>query len=394
MARESYSLGEHIGDYRLIAELASGSFATVYLAQPTLRSLRFVAIKCLHAAHLDAAQKRERFLQEAQVLGMLTHPHILPLIDVGIDEGTPYIVTAYAPLGSLKDRLEDQSARPLTLEEALTMLAQVGQALAYAHQRNIIHCDVKPANILFNARGEALLADFGIAALVETASGKRASAAGTPAYMAPEQFTGTVCKECDQYALGCVAYELVSGQQPFSALDFLAMGFKHMAEKPLAPTEFNPALPIHIEQAILKAMAKQRADRYADISTFIAALGASGISKGYLSSLPDSAMPPVASSSLARITYKKTGEEWLEEGITHMEAGRYREALDAFDHTIQLAPDDPDAYVGKGIVLGELACYKEALDAYEHAIQLAPDDADAYSGKELVLEKWNQPSAK
>ncbi|HJT56376.1 MAG TPA: protein kinase, partial [Ktedonobacteraceae bacterium] len=151
-----------------------------------------------------------------------------------------------------------------------------------AHQQHIIHRDIKPENILFNARGEALLADFGVATMMETASIKLATVIGTPSYMAPEQFQNSISKESDQYALACVAYELFTGQRPFTAQDFFAIGFKHMQEAPVPPSQLNPQLPPFMEQAILRAMAKQRTERFPDIKAFITELHLPSSSQGRL----------------------------------------------------------------------------------------------------------------
>ncbi len=262
-------INRQIGNYRLMSELASGTFGSVYLAQHTLLIKRTVAIKLLHATHLGSLAERERFVQEAQYLEQLKHPYILPILDVSIDNGTPYLVAEYAPNGSLRHRLKRYSPGPLPLQEAFTIIIQVGQALQYAHQQHIIHRDIKPENILFNARNEALLADFGLATTLTTASLKHMDDSGTPCYMAPEQFQGNISKESDQYALACVAYELVTGRPPFTAQNLYALAFKHLAEHPIPPTQFNPSLPTSVERAILTAMSKQRTDRYRDISDFI-----------------------------------------------------------------------------------------------------------------------------
>jgi serine/threonine protein kinase/uncharacterized membrane protein len=160
----------------------------------------------------------------------------------------------------------------MPLPASLTILWQIGQALQHAHNLQIIHRDLKPENILFNAQRNALLADFGISTVLATASVLEIDTSGTPAYMAPEQYRGMVSKESDQYALGCIAYELVTGQKPFTAADFIAMGFKHATEMPIAPRQLNPDIPEPIEQAILKALAKEREARYPDVAQFIAAL--------------------------------------------------------------------------------------------------------------------------
>lgn len=259
-----------IGKYRILEEIASGAFGRVFRGEHT--SNRVVAVKVLHTAHLGSSQERNGFLKEAQLLTMLKHPFILPVLDVGIDNGLPYLVTEYAPNGSLQNRLKKQSPRLLKIQESLIILAQIGEALQYAHQQNVIHRDLKPENILFNAHGEVLLADFGIATMLAS-SMKQGTAVGTPFYMAPEQFRGSSSKEGDQYALGCIAYELFTGRVPFTAPDFFALGYKHMSEMPMLPSQLNLLVPLTIEQAILKALAKQRTDRHSDIAAFMQALG-------------------------------------------------------------------------------------------------------------------------
>jgi len=261
-----------IGKYRIVAELSSGSFGRVYRGEDTSRNNAPVAVKLLHAAHVSSQQERNGFLQEARFLTLLRHPYILQVLDVGIEQDFPYLVTEYAPNGSLLMRLQQLAPRPLPLKDALDILGQVGQALQYAHQQNIIHRDLKPANILFHANGDALLADFGIATMLANSS-EHGTAIGTPSYMAPEQFRGTISKEGDQYALGCIAYELVTGRLPFSAPDFFSLGYKHMSETPIPPSQLNLLVTRPVESAILRAMAKQRTDRFPDIASFLAALG-------------------------------------------------------------------------------------------------------------------------
>lgn len=290
-----------IGKYRILDEIASGSFGRVYRGEDTSRQNYPVAIKLMHAAHLANASERHSFLQEAHLLTMLHHPYIVPVLDVGIENEFPYLVIEYAPNGSLYDRLKQLAPRPLPIKEALKMLGQVGAALQYAHQQNVIHRDLKPANILFNAQGDALLADFGIATMLAT-SMKSGTAVGTPYYMAPEQFRGTISKEGDQYALGCIAYQVLTGRLPFDAPDFFALGYKHMSETVIPPTQLNLLIPSPVEAAIHKAMAKQRTDRFPDIFAFVTALGApvppialAPSSATFLPTLP--ATPPISEAA-------------------------------------------------------------------------------------------------
>ena len=310
-------IGKTIGNYRLVAEIGSGAFGIVYRCEHAFLSNRIGAMKLMHATHLDSWKDRESFLLEARLLEMLKHPHILPIMDVGIHEGFPYLVTEYAPHGSLRDLMQHRYPNLIPPPEAVRIIVEIGEALNHAHQQNIIHRDLKPANILFNSKSEALLADFGIATTLATASIKFVDASGSPAYMAPEQFQGTVSKESDQYSLACIAYELFTGRRPFDAPDPFTLGFKHLMEMPVPPSHFNPQIPPYVEQAVLKALAKQRADRYPDIQAFITALqGApASIAPGMFTGTIDDGhtlsaqklplvMPPLSSSS-AEDTAKK-----------------------------------------------------------------------------------------
>jgi len=349
MMEQDRHIGQQIGNYRLIEQLDCGSFGCVYRAEHLILKTRTVAIKILHA-HLATQQKREGFFQEAELLEMLKHPHILPILDVGIQDGFPYLVTEYCPEGSLHRRLKRQRLHLLPIEEAITILTQVGQALQYVHRQHVVHRDLKPENILFNAKGEALLGDFGIAKMLATIGVRQGTITGTPSYMAPEQFRGTASQEGDQYALGCIAYELFTGRRPFTAPDMVGMMFKHVTEQPVAPRQLNPQLSVHIEQAILTAMAKEREARHVDVAMFIAAL-------------------------------RKSAQQWRKEGNALRDLKRYEEALAAHEQAIRLDRNYASAYYNKGAVLGNLGRYEEALAAHEQAIQLVPNFAHAYCGK-------------
>ncbi len=272
MTQHDMYVGTQIGNYRVTSLLASGGFGSVYLAKHTILSERTVAFKVLHAVYLNATDERESFLLEAQLLEKLKHPNILPILDVGISSSnTPYIIAEYAAHGSLRENIKLQGGRPLPFMQALKILTQVGEALQYAHQQNIIHRDLKPENILFDAQNKVLLADFGIATPL-TGTSKVDKIAGTPLYMAPEQFKGVASRESDQYSLACIAYELLTGEPPFESADFMAMAYQHTNEQPMPPRQHNPALPSHVEQALLKALAKDRHARYPSVEAFMSAL--------------------------------------------------------------------------------------------------------------------------
>jgi serine/threonine protein kinase len=397
MTNGSTYIGKQIGNYRIVTEIASSYFSHVFRGEHVLLHERIVAIKLLHA-YLDSPQESERFLQEAQFLAMLKHRHIMSIVDVGVYENLPYLVVEYAQNGSLRDRLRRHpSPRPLPLDEALTILLQVGQALQYAHEMNVVHRDLKPENILFNSRNEALLADFNIATVLETAKTKSIDIIGSPLYMAPEQFEGTVSKRSDLYALGCIAYELVTGRPPFNAPSAFALGLKHKNEDPHPPTHLNPHLPRHIEQAILRALAKERADRHISVSVFVTTLQRSTFQK----STEHSEAELGIQSSLKRCEETLATYEHAilnpDSAIFHTKRGdllydlkRDEEALAAYEQAIQFDPHLALAYEGKGNALYYCNRYEEALAAYEQAIRLDPRLAHAHHGKANSLWGLNR----
>ncbi|MGI9061023.1 MAG: protein kinase domain-containing protein [Ktedonobacteraceae bacterium] len=357
---ENKQSGKQIGgNYRIVSPLGRGGFGDVYLAQHIFFANRpQVAIKLLRAS-LFSPKERERFIQEAQLLNVLSHPHILPILDAGMQEDLPYIVMEYAPGGSLQDRLDKNPGQPFPIDEAITLLTQIGEALHYAHQQNIVHRDLKPDNILFNAKGEAVLADFGIAAILSSAHTRDVGNAGTPAYMAPEMFEGKVSVKSDQYSLGCIAYELVTGHKPFEleGVPIYAAHYQHAHVEPDAPSQSNPTIPSHLEKAILTAMAKDRANRHTDVRVFLTALQA----------------------------LQKTSKEWVKEGTTLYNLQRYADALTAYEQAIHLDPNNAIACSNKGIALNGLKQYKEALVACDQAIRLDPNNAGFYNDKGVAL---------
>lgn len=276
MVNDSYDsyIGKQIKSYTILQKLGSGGFACVYLARNDLNEL--VAIKLLDAKH-NTPERRQLFLQEARFLQELKHNrYILSILEYGESEHTPYIVVEYTPGGTLRERVNN--CRPLAIEDALTILMQVGEAIHVAHQNRIVHSDLKPENILFNDKGDAILADFGIAVQLEGKDGYFGLPRGTYAYMAPEQFDGMFTKEGDQYSLGCIAYELLTGTHPFeyfslfNPYDRQIMKERHKNAKVRPLQELKNAIPHHIEQAILQSMAKKPSKRHNSIAAFIRSL--------------------------------------------------------------------------------------------------------------------------
>jgi CheY-like chemotaxis protein len=261
------------GRYVIERELGRGGMATVYLAHD-LRHDRDVALKVLRP-ELSAVLGRERFLTEIRLTAKLDHPHILTLIDSGESSGFLWYVIPYVRGESLRDRLNRQ--RQLPWDEALTIIKQIGSALDYAHQHDIIHRDIKPENILFH-EGEAMLADFGIALGVTEAGGNRVTetglSLGTPQYMSPEQATGDrqLDSRTDVYSLGAVLYEMLAGEPPHTGATAQAVIAKLITEPPTRLRVLREALPESVDTALAKALAKVPADRFARAITFVEAL--------------------------------------------------------------------------------------------------------------------------
>ncbi|MEO8973155.1 MAG: serine/threonine-protein kinase [Ktedonobacteraceae bacterium] len=266
-------IGRRVVNYEIKSVIMSGAFGCVYMAQHQTLP-RTAAIKILHSYHASSPDELDQFFLEAALLEQLRHPHILTIYDAGnIDDTVPYLITEFAHGGSLRDILLDLRSGKLSQEKALFILSQIGEGLEYIHRRGIIHRDLKPGNILFNKNDDALLADFGIAILMHSPRGERhASMVGTPSYMAPEQFQGRASAYSDQYALGCIAYELFTGHLPFTSSRAVSLKDLHLHHAPIPPTYRNPRIPSYIERAILTALEKDPRNRHANIPTFISAL--------------------------------------------------------------------------------------------------------------------------
>lgn len=254
---------EKIGRYEIKSELGRGGFATVYRAYDP-RFEREVAIKFMPPELLHAdPQFRMRFEREEKIIAQLEHPAIVPVYDVGEENGQPYFVMRYMSGGSLSERIKGKKFTP---EEAVRILEQIAPGLDEAHSKGIIHRDLKPANILFTNRGVPLISDFGIAKFSQgEVSGNMTGSAiiGTPAYMAPEQASGdNIDGRADIYALGVILYEMVTGKQPYQADTPLGLAIKHITEPVPRILEANPELPKWMEKVISTAMAKNPDDRF------------------------------------------------------------------------------------------------------------------------------------
>src|SRR5258707_6013481 len=235
MVEQSSRDGQHIGNYRLVQLLGRGGFAEVYLAEHIHLNTQ-AAVKLLNT-HL-ANEGIEGFRNEARMIAGLVHPHIVRVLDFGVENSVPYLVMDYAPNGTLRQRHAKGSRLPLQL--VVSYVQQIAGALQYAHDQRLIHRDIKPENILVGRNQEVLLSDFGIALVAQSSHyQKTENIAGTLAYMAPEQIQAHPHPASDQYSLGIVVYEWLGGQRPFQGT-MTEIAIKHATAVPPSLRFFAP----------------------------------------------------------------------------------------------------------------------------------------------------------
>jgi serine/threonine protein kinase/Tol biopolymer transport system component len=279
MAEHVDRVGQQVGDYRLLRWLGGGGFGDVYLGEH-LREHTQVAVKVLQTRLTRQEDLKEfinqedlkEFINEARTI-RLKHPHIVSLLDFGIaSDNTPFLVMEYAPHGSLRDRYPKGSRLPLSM--IISYVRQLASALQYAHSHHLIHRDVKPENMLMGIWQEVLLSDFGIVAVAHRSISliTEQGFGGTLPYMAPEQIAGKPQAASDQYALGIVVYEWITGRRPFTG-NAAEIALQHTTTPPPSLQQQIPTLPIEVEQVVMRALEKEPKNRFADIEAFARALG-------------------------------------------------------------------------------------------------------------------------
>jgi len=282
--------------YTIDRELGRGGMATVFLAQDVKHD-RVVALKVLHP-DLAASLGPERFLREIKLAARLNHPHILPLFDSGDASGLLYYVMPYVEGESLRERLDREQQLPI--EEAVHHGRAIASALDYAHRQNIVHRDIKPENVMLY-EGEAMVMDFGIAKAVSAAGTETLTQTGmmvgTPAYVSPEQAAGEINLDgkSDQYSLGCVVYEMITGERPFSGGTPQAIMAKRFTEAPRLLRELRATVPESVEKAVARAMSTEATGRYSTTAQFGQALAS-----GNLATPTNTETVPVAVISAAK----------------------------------------------------------------------------------------------
>jgi serine/threonine protein kinase len=266
-----FTSGLQIGPYRVMEQLGQGGMATVYKAYHASLD-RYIALKVLHQAFMEDPNFLARFQREARLVARLEHPNIVPIYDYAEHEGQPYLVMKYIEGETLKARLQ---RGPLNATEVQNVVEAVGAALAYAHKQGILHRDIKPSNVILSKDGGIYLADFGLARIAQSGESTLTTdmILGTPQYISPEQAMAK--KDLDEgtdiYSFGVMLYEMTVGRVPFSADTPFSVIHDHIYAALPLPSTVNPKISADLERVLLKALAKERLDRYADVPAFVEA---------------------------------------------------------------------------------------------------------------------------
>ena len=399
-------VGQQLGNYRLVRLLGEGGFAEVYLGEHIHLGTQ-AAIKVLHTQL--ASDDIETFRLEARRVAHLEHPHIVRVLDFGVEGKTPFLVMYYATNGTLRQR--HSKGTRLTPMTIVSYVKQVADALQYAHDEKLIHRDVKPENMLVGRHQEILLSDFGIAVMAQSSRYQNAQdMAGTITYMAPEQIQGKPRPASDQYSLGIIIYEWLTGRRPFHG-SLTEMVGQHLSAAPPPLRETLPAISSAVEEVVMRALAKDPKERFARINDLAITLEQAcqwappqapvvsltpiqpprpnvvAPTKNQPSPPKETMTPPhqsLSPSTLNQIQHTK--EQLLFDALQLLETERYAEALTSLNQALSIDPDLTHAHNAKGLALYYLQQYAEALTALDKAIALNPNDTTAHYGRGLVAE--------
>lgn len=407
------SAGENVGPYRIIEQLGQGGMATVFKAyHPALD--RYVAIKVLHPAFKEDADFLARFQREARIVAKLEHPHIVPVYDFSEHKGMAYLVMRYVEGETLKAHL---TGEPLHSERILEILKPVADALAYAHEQGVLHRDIKPSNIMLTPEGGIYLTDFGLARMAQSGEAtltRQDMMIGTPQYMSPEQAKGEkVDERTDIYSLGVVLFEMLTGRVPFSADTPYAVVHDHIYTPLPLPTTIKPDIFPALERVLLKALAKEKDDRYQKVTELAIAFEDAAVeaASGVAPVPEEGKVVEVATVPSTVAEAKPSRKRWLIIGgaaavlLLVCCAGLFlvsqaRKAkgtptpiaqpptkatpLPGEDPVsralgqVQANPDDPEAHLVLGNAYASQGDKAKALEEYERAIGLDLEYAEAY----------------
>ncbi|MGJ3240139.1 MAG: protein kinase domain-containing protein [Anaerolineae bacterium] len=269
-------IGKKLGDYRIERVLGTGGMARVYLGHDD-NLARYAAIKVIEPqliASTEEEEYRDRFLREARSIARLNHPHIVSIYQFNQVNTLYYIAMEYAEGDNLRDIIKRyiQDGRIMPTDELMDVLTDIADALDYAHQQNIIHRDIKPSNIIVSEKNGAMLTDFGLA--LNAMEGTIGNTFGSVHYIAPEQAISSAqaVPQSDQYSLGIVAYELLTGRVPFDDASAMSIALKHISDPPPPPTEINPNIPAEVEQVLMRALDKDPNKRFDTAREFVNAI--------------------------------------------------------------------------------------------------------------------------
>ncbi|MFB0534275.1 MAG: protein kinase [Anaerolineae bacterium] len=408
-----FSPGENVGPYRIVEQLGQGGMATVFKAyHPALD--RYVAMKVLHPAFKEDPNFLARFQREARIVAKLEHPHIVPIYDFSEHKGMAYLVLRYVEGETLKVHLKEG---PLPSGRILEILKPVAEALAYAHEQGVLHRDIKPSNIMLTAEGGIFLTDFGLARMAQSGESTLSQdmMIGTPQYISPEQAKGEeVDERTDVYSLGVVLFEMLTGRVPFSADTPYSVVHDHIYTALPLPTTIKPDIPPALERVVLKALAKEKEDRYQKVSELAMAFEDAVVEAA---SEEEKAMEPatvpsaVVEAQPEAQEAKPSRRRWLiiggvvaallcvccaglflasqsqkakstPESIARpeMEAAPLSDedpVSQALRH-VQANPDDPQAHLMLGNAYALQGDKVKALEEYERAIELGSEYTEAY----------------
>lgn len=267
--------------YKIISKIGVGGMADVFKGEDTLLG-RPVAVKILHSNFAGDDDFVARFKREAQAAGKLSHPNIVSMYDVGFDQGYHYIVMEYIEGETLKESITRHER--ISIDNAVKFTIAIAEGLEHAHAMGIVHCDIKPHNVLITKQGRIKVTDFGIARAMNagTTMMYTNSIMGSAHYLSPEQASGKpVNGSTDIYSLGAVLYEMLTGRVPYEGETPISVALKHVRERLIPPTRYNPSIPTLLEAAVIKALAKRPEDRFSNITEMIAALR---MSQGFVNS--------------------------------------------------------------------------------------------------------------